>query len=103
METKTGKENKGLTLNPEQEEERWANIFEEIQTFGTELQQILEMVNQCDPSNVIHSAKMARCGRHISDWHRDTLQKAKGEVQKIAKQKNSSGDDGGKHLFSRHK
>ena len=98
MENKTGKETKtGLTLNPEQEE-RWANIFKEIQTFGTELKQILEIVNQCDPSNVIHSAKMTRWGEAHERLAQGYFAKAKGESEKIAKQKKTSGDDGGKRL-----
>ena len=95
---KREKKTTGPILNPEQEEERWANIFKEIQTFGTELKQILEMINQCGPSNVIHSSKMTRCGEAHKRLAQGYFAKAKGEVEKITKQKKSRGDDGGKHL-----
>ena len=72
---KRERKRKGTAHNPEQEEERWTNTFKEIQMFGIEMKQSFEMINQCDPSNVIHSAKMTRQGKHTSDWHRDTLQK----------------------------
>ena len=56
------------------------------------------MVCQCDLHNVIHSAKMTKCGEAHKRLAQQYFAKAKGEAEKAAKQKNSSGDDGGKHL-----
>ena len=62
------------------------------------MKQSLEMISQCDPSNVIHSAKMTRQGEAHKRLAQGYFAKAKGEVQMIAKLKNSIGNDRGKRL-----
>ena len=92
-----GKE-KQANLAREQEEEKWTGIFSEFQKFGVEMRELLELIGQCDLDNVIHSAKITRCEEAHKRLAQQYLQKTEGEVEKIVKQKNSSGDDVGKHL-----
>ena len=73
-------------------------MFKEIQTFGMEMKQGLEQIEQCDLSNVIHSAKMTRQGEAHKRLAQAYYAKAKGEVQAGVKARNSSENDGGKHL-----
>ena len=76
----------------------WDDTFEEIQLFGKQIQELLELTEQCDLSNVIHSAKLTRCGEAHKQLAHQYFAKAKGEVEKAVKNRNSSGEDGGKHL-----
>ena len=62
------------------------------------MKQSLEMIKQCGLSNVIHSAKMTRQGETHKRLAQAYFAKAKGEVHTTVKLKNSSGNDGGKHL-----
>ena len=62
------------------------------------MKQSLEMIKQCDLSNVIHSAKMTRQGEAHKKLAQAYFAKAKGDVQTAIKIRNSSGNDGGKHL-----
>ena len=66
--------------------------------FGKQIQELLELTEQCDLSNVIHSAKLTRCGEAHKQLAHQYFAKAKGEVEKAVKNRNSSGEDGGKHL-----
>ena len=61
---KRKRERKNKKTNPTkaQEEEEWTNIFAEVQKFGTENKELLELIEQCDFGNVIHSAKITRWG-----------------------------------------
>ena len=70
-------------------------MFKEIQTFGMEMKQGLEMIEQCDLNNVIHSAKMTRQGEAQKKMAQAYFAKAKCEVQAAVKARNSSGNDGG--------
>ena len=88
----------GAAHKPEKEEDSWMNIFNEIQTFGMEMKQSLEMIMLCDLTNVIHSAKMTRQGEAHKKLAQVYFAEAKGEVQTAIKIRNSSGNDGGKHL-----
>ena len=56
------------------------------------------LVEQCNIHNVIHSAKIARCGETHKRLAQRYFAKAKGEAEKVTRQRNSSGEDGGKHL-----
>ena len=76
----------------------WDNIFDEIQQIGTEIQELLELTEQCDFNNVIHSAKITRRGEAHKRLAQQYFAKAKGGNEKAVKAKNSSGDDGGKYL-----
>ena len=69
-------------------------MFEEIQNFGMEMKQGLEIMEQCDLSNVINSAKMTRQGEAHKKMAQAYFAKAKGEVQAAVKARNSSGNDG---------
>ena len=95
---KRERKGKGTVHDAHKEEERWANMFKEIQIFGTEMKQALELAQQCDLTNVIHSAKMTRQGEAHKKMAQAYFAKAKGEVQAAVKERNSSGTDGGKHL-----
>ena len=98
LEKEAREENKQKTPTIEQKEVEWNNTFDEVQQFGTEVQELLELTEQCDFNNVIHSAKIARCGEAHKRLAQQYFAKAKGEVEKAVKAKNSSGDDGGKYL-----
>ena len=69
-------------------------MFKEIQAFGIEMKQGLEIIEQCDLSNVIHSAKMTRQGEAHKKMAQAYFAKSKGEVQAAFKARNSSGNDG---------
>ena len=62
------------------------------------MKEALELIEECNIDNVIHSAKIARCGEAHKRLAQRYFAKAKGEVEKVTKERNSSGDDGGKHL-----
>ena len=59
---------------------------------------MLELIDQCYFNNVIHSAKITRCGEAHKRLTQHYFAKAKGEIEKGVNIKNSSGDDGGKYL-----
>ena len=63
-------------------ETRWDDIFHEIQQFGTEAQELLELTKKCDLSNVIHSAKLTRYGEAHKRLAHNYFANAKGEVEK---------------------
>ena len=95
---KRERKTKKATSTIEQNEVEWDNIFDEIQQFGMEIQELLELTEQCDFNNVIHSAKITRCGEAHKRLAQQYFAKAKGGTEKAVKAKNSSGDDGGKYL-----
>ena len=63
-----------------------------------EMKQGLEIIEQCDLSNVIRSAKMTRQGEAHKNLAQAYFTKAKCEVQTVVSARNSSGNDGGKRL-----
>ena len=64
----------------------WDDAFEEIQLFGKQIQELLELTEQCDLSNVIHSAKLTRCGEAHKRLAHQYFAKAKGWSRKGSKE-----------------
>ena len=82
----------------EQEEAEFCRKIEEVQKFGGEAKAALEQIEACDINNVIHAAKIARYGEAHKQMAQSYMAKAKGEVEKATKERNSSNKDGRKHL-----
>ena len=92
------KKKKKAPANNKPKQDDWGSIFDEIQQFGNEAQELLELTEQCDLNNGINSAKLTRCGEAHKRLAQRYFAKAKGEVEKTVRNRNSNGDDGGKHL-----
>ena len=41
--------------------------YEEVQLFGTEMKEALELIEECNIDNVIHAAKIPDVEKHTSD------------------------------------
>ena len=76
----------------------WEDTFEEVQLFRQQTQELLELTEQCDLGNPLHSAKRTRCGEAHKRLAHQYFAKAKGEVENAVTNRNSNGEDGGKHL-----
>ena len=67
---------KAIASNKPRQED-WDNIYDEIQQFGKEAQELLELTEQCDLNNGIHSAKLTRCGEAHKRFAQRYFAKAK--------------------------
>ena len=63
----------------------------------------MEQIEACDINNVIHAAKIDRYGEAHKQKAQSYMAKAKGEVEKATKERNSSNNDRGKHFACSHK
>ena len=97
---KSSKQKNKKTRTKEQEEAEVNNKIDEVQTFGAEVKAALEQIEACNINNVIHAIKIARYGETHKRLAQSYIAKAKGKVEKATKARNSSNEDGGKHLVA---
>ena len=72
--------------------------IEEVQKLGGEAKEAMYLIEACDINNTTHAAKIARYGEVHKQKAQIYIAKAKGEVAKVTRERNSSCRYGGKHL-----
>ena len=74
---KRSKTNKHPVNMKELEEKDWSKTVEEVQMFGAGMKEAWELIEECNINNVIHAAKMARCGEAHMRLAQSVFAKAK--------------------------